>query len=133
MKVTKFGVTQINSSRRLEKYDPFILTSQADQVCYLPYPRVVNINDPWISATQINPRSHVAGTIYDEPLQQPFAYMPTETQASTSQVPLVSTGKVQVEDLPVEADEEGSDEFVELSKSGDSEYSSDSGDSANVL
>ncbi|KAL1223514.1 hypothetical protein V5N11_035991 [Cardamine amara subsp. amara] len=60
MKVTKFGVTHINSSRRLGKYDPFILASQADQVCYLPYPRVVNINNPWISVTQINPRSRIA-------------------------------------------------------------------------
>ena len=30
--VDQFGVTSINSSRKLEKYDPFILGSQAEQV-----------------------------------------------------------------------------------------------------
>ncbi|KAL1219676.1 hypothetical protein V5N11_032324 [Cardamine amara subsp. amara] len=126
IKVTRFGVTIINSSRRLDKYDPFIIASQADQVCYLPFPRIANVNDPWISVTQINPRSRVAGTSYEEPLQQPFASMPNQTQASSSQVPLVNAENLQLEDLEVAADEEGSDEFAEISESGDSDCSSDS-------
>ncbi|KAL1215209.1 hypothetical protein V5N11_016976 [Cardamine amara subsp. amara] len=126
IKVTRFGVTIINSSRRLDKYDPFIIASQADQVCYLPFPRTSNVNDPWISVTQTNPRSRVEGTSYEEPLQQPFASMPNQTQASSSQVPLVNAENLQLEDLEVAADEEGSDEFAETSESGDSDYSSDS-------
>lgn len=37
---TKFGVIEVNSSKRLNKYDPFILASQADQVCYIRYPHI---------------------------------------------------------------------------------------------
>lgn len=32
-----FGVTSVHSRRRLDFYDPFILASQADQVCMLKY------------------------------------------------------------------------------------------------
>ncbi|KAG2286502.1 hypothetical protein Bca52824_046106 [Brassica carinata] len=34
-----FGVISVNSRRKLQYYDPFILASQADQVCYIKYPR----------------------------------------------------------------------------------------------
>ena len=40
---TKFGVTEVNSSKRLNKYDHFIFASQADQVCYICYPRIINV------------------------------------------------------------------------------------------
>ncbi len=32
VQVSQFGVTSVNSSRRLQKYDPFILASHADQI-----------------------------------------------------------------------------------------------------
>lgn len=41
VRVDKFGVTSVHSKRRLLKYDPFILASQADQVCSSYY--LVNI------------------------------------------------------------------------------------------
>ncbi|CAD5327221.1 unnamed protein product [Arabidopsis thaliana] len=40
VRVTKYGVTEVNSTKRLRKYDPFILASQVEQVCYIPYPEV---------------------------------------------------------------------------------------------
>uniref|UniRef100_A0A0D3AV45 DUF4216 domain-containing protein n=1 Tax=Brassica oleracea var. oleracea TaxID=109376 RepID=A0A0D3AV45_BRAOL len=56
-----FGVTSVNSRRKLQYYDPFILASQADQVCYIKYPRVRNRDDPWVTVTRLNPRGRVQG------------------------------------------------------------------------
>lgn len=85
-----FGVTKINSRRRLDKYELFILVSQADQVCYLPFSRLKSVNHSWISVMQINSRSRVDGPTDNKPLQQPSASIPNQSQASFSKVPLVN-------------------------------------------
>ncbi|KAG5375479.1 hypothetical protein IGI04_040075 [Brassica rapa subsp. trilocularis] len=60
-----FGVTSVNSRRKLQYYDPFILASQADQ-----YPRVRNKDDPWVTVTRLNPRGRVQGSSeLEDPLQ----------------------------------------------------------------
>ncbi|KAL0701744.1 hypothetical protein Bca4012_057866 [Brassica carinata] len=64
-----FGVTSVHSRRKLQYYDPFILASQADQVCYISYPRMTYRDDLWVTVTQINPRERVDGTSDNEPLQ----------------------------------------------------------------
>ncbi|XP_059290070.1 uncharacterized protein LOC132043617 [Lycium ferocissimum] len=48
-----FGVTSANSRRKLQYYDPFILASQADQVCYIKYPRIRNRDDPWVTREDV--------------------------------------------------------------------------------
>ncbi|KAF2581183.1 hypothetical protein F2Q68_00002953 [Brassica cretica] len=65
--IDAFGVRSVHSQRQLQYYDPFILASQADQVCYIRYPRVRQRDDPWITVTSINPRGRVEGV--SEPLQ----------------------------------------------------------------
>ncbi|KAL0734708.1 hypothetical protein Bca4012_010918 [Brassica carinata] len=69
VKTDAFGVTSIHSRRKLHYYDPFILASQADQVCYISYPRITYRDDPRVTVTQINPRGRVDGTSDNEPLQ----------------------------------------------------------------
>ncbi|WZZ50342.1 hypothetical protein YC2023_050449 [Brassica napus] len=65
-----FGVTSVNLRRKLQYYDPFILASQADQVCYIKYPRVRNRDDPWVTVTRLNPRGRVQGSSkLEDPLQ----------------------------------------------------------------
>ncbi|KAG5415020.1 hypothetical protein IGI04_002587, partial [Brassica rapa subsp. trilocularis] len=65
-----FGVTSVNSRRKLQYYDPFILASQADQVCYIKYPQVRNRDDPWVTVTRLNPRGRVQGSSeLEDPLQ----------------------------------------------------------------
>ncbi|KAG5401138.1 hypothetical protein IGI04_015745 [Brassica rapa subsp. trilocularis] len=60
-----FGVTSVNSRRKLQYYDNFILASQADQ-----YPRVRNRDDPWVTVTRLNPRGRVHGSSeLEDPLQ----------------------------------------------------------------
>ncbi|KAL1189319.1 hypothetical protein V5N11_014322 [Cardamine amara subsp. amara] len=67
--VNKFGVTSVNTSRRLQYYDPFILASQAEQVCYIRYPRVTRRSDPWVTVTAITPRGRIYGVAAHDPLQ----------------------------------------------------------------
>ena len=43
VRINKYGIVDVNRSRRYGKYDPFIFASQADQVC-LPYPRLSQKN-----------------------------------------------------------------------------------------
>ncbi|XP_048610906.1 uncharacterized protein LOC125585601 [Brassica napus] len=69
VKTDAFGVTSVHSRWKLQYYDPFILASQADQVCYISYPLVTYRDDPWVTVTQINPRGRVDGTSDNEPLQ----------------------------------------------------------------
>ncbi|XP_056853872.1 uncharacterized protein LOC130509768 [Raphanus sativus] len=70
VKIDAFGVISVHSRRKLQYYDPFILGSQADQVCYISYPRVTYRDDPWVTVTQINPRGRLNGSSDDdEPLQ----------------------------------------------------------------
>ncbi|KAL0733288.1 hypothetical protein Bca4012_009498 [Brassica carinata] len=70
VKTDAFGVTSVHSRRKLQYYDPFILASQADQVCYIKYPRVRNRDDPWVTVTRLNPRGRVQGSSeLEDPLQ----------------------------------------------------------------
>uniref|UniRef100_A0A0D3EAS3 DUF4216 domain-containing protein n=1 Tax=Brassica oleracea var. oleracea TaxID=109376 RepID=A0A0D3EAS3_BRAOL len=65
-----FGVRSVNSRRKLQYYDPFILASQSNQVCYIKYPRVRNRDDPWVTVTRLNPRGRVQGSSeLEDPLQ----------------------------------------------------------------
>ncbi|KAG5382852.1 hypothetical protein IGI04_034322, partial [Brassica rapa subsp. trilocularis] len=70
VRTNAFGVTSVNSRRKLQYYDPFIFASQADQVCYIKYPQVRNIDDPWVTVTRLNPRGRVQGSSkLEDPLQ----------------------------------------------------------------
>ncbi|KAL0877077.1 hypothetical protein Bca101_026782 [Brassica carinata] len=69
VKTDAFGVTSVHSRRKLQYYDPFILASQADQVCYISYPWGTYRDNPWVTVTQINPRGRVDETSNNESLQ----------------------------------------------------------------
>ncbi|KAG7568012.1 hypothetical protein ISN45_Aa04g008500 [Arabidopsis thaliana x Arabidopsis arenosa] len=43
------GVVDVLSSRKFNKYEPFILASQADQVCYIPYPYTKKPKREWLN------------------------------------------------------------------------------------
>lgn len=60
IRVNKSGIIDVNAAKVYGKYDPFILASQADQVCYVPYPRVTRKKDQqWKAAIVIQPRGKV--------------------------------------------------------------------------
>ncbi|XP_010534649.1 PREDICTED: uncharacterized protein LOC104810147 [Tarenaya hassleriana] len=73
IRVNKTGVFDICYTRRYGKYDPFILASQADQVCYIPYPKKITRRSDidWRAVVKINPRGTIIQEENDEqiPLQ----------------------------------------------------------------
>lgn len=51
------GIVDVCPHRRYEKYDPFILPDQCDQVCFIPYPRLRrSAIDDWWASTKVLPR-----------------------------------------------------------------------------
>jgi len=57
----KSGIIDINSKRHYEEYDPFVLASQAHQVCYVSYPRMTQPrkDQQWEATIMIQPRGKV--------------------------------------------------------------------------
>ncbi|XP_020870326.1 uncharacterized protein LOC110225294 [Arabidopsis lyrata subsp. lyrata] len=127
VRLTKFGVTEINSSKKLNKYDPFVLASQVDQVCYIPYPRVKRIHDPWITATQINPRGRVDGVKDHDPMQQNSVDSISVVEHSLENTILVDVENLHLDDVSVGGDD-NADEFDDSDNSSRSSDSSDSDD-----
>ncbi|XP_048634050.1 uncharacterized protein LOC125608146 [Brassica napus] len=55
------GIVDVLSSRKYHKYEPFILASQADHVCYIPYPYVKKPKHLWLNVLKVNPRGIISG------------------------------------------------------------------------
>ncbi|XP_013601902.1 PREDICTED: uncharacterized protein LOC106309422 [Brassica oleracea var. oleracea] len=57
MRKHKSGIVDVSPRGQYEKYDPFILSGNCDQVCFIPYPRVrrTNVTD-WWACTKVLPR-----------------------------------------------------------------------------
>lgn len=130
VKHDEFGVTTIHMRKRLREYDPFILASQADQVCYIKYPRATDVDDPWITVTSINPRGRIVGISDDsehDPLQQNTLGTIGAVDHSL-EVDLVVDFTIDVDDEVFDDSEEEIGEFEDATDSEDSEYSSEEED-----
>ncbi|KAL0877862.1 hypothetical protein Bca101_027568 [Brassica carinata] len=84
------GIVDVLSSRKYYKYDPFILASQADQVCYIPYPYVKKPKQSWLNVLKVNPRRIIFGEYEDKD--------PVTLQQENDDAVMMTT----VEDLEVE-------------------------------
>ena len=108
----KFGVVDVNSGRRYNKFEPFILASQAEQVSFLPYPRLRSSGINWLAAIRITPRGRI---VYGEepPLQEEDAITEVEVpDQQNDEILLIDPDNRQYEDLPEDAtDEAHEDEF----------------------
>lgn len=60
------GIVDVLSSRKYYKYDPFILASQAEQVCYIPYPYVRKPKQLWLNVLKVNPRRLIVAGEYED-------------------------------------------------------------------
>ncbi|XP_056843150.1 uncharacterized protein LOC130495698 [Raphanus sativus] len=60
------GIIDVLSSRKYDKYDPFILASQAEQVCYIPYPYVKKPKKLWLNVLKVNPRRLIIPGEYED-------------------------------------------------------------------
>lgn len=113
IRVNKSGIIDVNASKAYGKYDPFVLASQVDQVCYIPYPRVTQKKDQqWKAAIVIQPRGKV---IVSENLD--FTAIQHE-----SSLRVVDVDPLQVETLiDLEGQVEDLDDLVELDLGSDAE------------
>lgn len=121
----EFGVTWVHSGRNLENYDPFVLASQADQVCYICPPQVsTDFPDPWITVTHIHPRGTVLGVPEHDPLQEDTAGG-VGLMDNSLNVDLVIDFTGYAEE-PDPNPETVLDEFEDPNDSAESDYSTDS-------
>ena len=58
VRYSKFGVVDIIATRRYNKFKPYILASQADQVLFIPYPRIRQSGISWLAAIKVTPRGN---------------------------------------------------------------------------
>uniref|UniRef100_A0A1J3DLZ4 DUF4216 domain-containing protein n=1 Tax=Noccaea caerulescens TaxID=107243 RepID=A0A1J3DLZ4_NOCCA len=108
------GVTDVNANRKFSKFEPFILASQAEQVCFIPYPRVRQKRETWLSVIKVNPRGYVFG-LDDEVAMQHDRVAEVSTPIETTEnIMHVDPENREVEDVIDDSTEdEESDEFEE--------------------
>ena len=112
VRVNKFGVVDVNSGRRYNKFEPFILASQAEQVSFLPYPRLLSSWINWLAVIKITPRGRiVAGE--EPPLQEEDTINEVDVpDQQLNEILLIDPENQQYEDLPEDVtDEAREDEF----------------------
>lgn len=65
------SIVDICPKKYYQKYDPFIITNKADQVCFIPYLRIKQCNEEWWVCSKVIPRgvSSVSLQIIDQALQ----------------------------------------------------------------
>lgn len=69
VRLNKSGVVDVNVSRRYQKFEPFVLGSQVEQVAFVPYPRVNETGITWLSVIRVAPRGIVVGGTDEVALQ----------------------------------------------------------------
>ena len=113
VRYSKFGVVDINATRRYNKFKPYILASQADQVCFIPYPRIRQSGISWLAAIKVTPRGRVL-TDEQPPLQEDAVNEVEVPEQATNDILLVDPHNQGYEELPDDAtDEANEDEFEE--------------------
>ena len=114
VRINRSGIVDVNRSRRYGKYDPFIFASQADQVCFISYPRLSQKNSDWYATMKMQPRGKV---ICSEELD------PSPLQYESDNTVIVADPFITVDDL---ADQQ--EQFVNLHDVLDEELDSEQDD-----
>lgn len=108
VRFNKFGVVDVNGGRRYNKFEPFILASQANQVSYLPYPRMRESGINWLSVIKVTPRGRIISG-EEPPLQEEQINEAEEPEQQIDDILLIDPHNHEYEDLT----DEGTDEAVE--------------------
>ncbi|XP_010474081.1 PREDICTED: uncharacterized protein LOC104753537 [Camelina sativa] len=122
LQVNNWGVVDVNANRSYPKFDPFILASEAQQVNFLPYPRLRPRLEMWLSVIKVNPRGRIIGLVDDQVvLQQERVGEISIPNMSTEDVIHIDPQNKQIEDVDDVSEEEGElDEFEEFDDGEDS-------------
>ncbi|XP_056847467.1 uncharacterized protein LOC130498122 [Raphanus sativus] len=114
VRYSKFGVVDVNATRRYNKFEPYILASQADQVCFVPYPRIRQSGISWLAAMKVTPRGRVLSTDEQPPLQEDAVNEVEVPEQAEDVILLIDPHNPGYEELPEDTmDEANEDEFEE--------------------
>ena len=128
VRYNKFGVVDINAARRYNKFEPYILASQAEQVCFIPYPRIRQSGTSWLAAIKVTPRGRVIGDD-QPPLQEEAVNVVEVPEQPVDEILLVDPQNLIYEDPSEDIMDEGNeDEFQEDDDTSDIESSDGSSD-----
>lgn len=100
----QYKLVDINHKRRFNRYEPFVLASQAIQVYYCPYPSLKRDMVDWLAACKIKARSTIDFIEENTPIDQSFQEDVVQTHAA-----------IEVEDVDFRLDDQFNDidEFVD--------------------
>jgi len=59
VRINNFAIVDVNESRKYQRFEPFILAAQAQEVSFIPYPRIRQIAVSWLSVIEISPRGRI--------------------------------------------------------------------------
>ncbi|WZY93050.1 hypothetical protein YC2023_065379 [Brassica napus] len=65
----KFGVVDVNAGRSYKTFEPFILALQADQVSFISYPQIKELEINWLAVIKVTPCGRIIGG-EEPPLQE---------------------------------------------------------------
>ncbi|KAG7548000.1 putative transposase Ptta/En/Spm plant [Arabidopsis suecica] len=112
MRTHPSGIVDVAPRRRYEKYDPFVLPEQCDQVCFIPYPRLGQRTtvDDWWACTKVIPRGVRETLAVDEIALQDDTYNHVVAPSGLLRVEVRAVeDNSDYEDLPVD---DPDDEYV---------------------
>ena len=98
---------------RYNKFEPFILASQADQVSFLPYPRMRESGINWLAVIKVTPRGRIIRG-EEQPLQEEHINEVEEPEQQIDDILLIDPHNQEYEDLADDVtDEAVENEFHE--------------------
>ena len=113
VRFNKSGVVDVSGGRRYNKFERFILASQADQVGFLPYPQMRESRINWLAVIKVTPRGQIIGG-EEQPLQEEHINEVQEPEQQTDNIILIDPHNREYEDHPDDTTEEAvEDEFNE--------------------
>jgi hypothetical protein len=72
----KYRLVEVNHTRRLPWYDPFVVSYQASQVYYAPYPSLKRDKVQWWAVFKTKARSEVDAPVESDVLQEETSLVP---------------------------------------------------------
>ena len=104
----KFGVVNVNSGQRYNKFEHSILALHTDQVSFLPYLQIKDSRITWLSTIKITPYGQIVSG-EKLPLQQDFCINVAEAaEQQNNAILFIDPNNRKYENLPDDID--GSDE-----------------------
>ena len=115
----KYRLVEVNHIRRLPWYEPFVVSYQASQVYYAPYPSLKRDKVQWSAVFKTKARSEVDAPMESDVLQEERSLVPVGV-CSPDEIPdyQVIEGEDDEDEVILSRDEDDGDSVEELSSDG---------------